>query len=152
VFCVSGVFIALGGAGVYLGSSKAQAQPGSGSETATGNSANGPDVVRLVHPVAMKTNLRELPYIPPTSHILREMLDRDPWIEIGASPIEASRFVRLPALITGTLRPVPTMPTPLLTFDGINDDEGGGNPPPDPVGDVGPNHYVQAVNSAFKVF
>jgi len=80
------------------------------------------------------------------------MLDRDPRREVEASPIEASPFVRLPALITGTLRPVPTMPTPLLTFDGINRVQGGTAVPPDPVGDVGLNHYVQAVNNAFKVF
>ena len=152
VFCFAGIFIALGGAGLYLGSSKAQAQPGSGSVAATGNSPNGPDVVRLVGPVAVNKNLRDLPYIAPTSHILKEMLDRDPWPDVGASPIEASRFVRLPALITETLRPVPTMPTPLLTFDGLNRVQGGTAVPPDPVGDVGPNHYVQAVNNAFKVF
>ena len=147
VFCLAGIFIALTGAGVYLGSSKAQAQPGLGLGTATGNSVNGPHVVRLLGPVAVNTNLRDLPYIPPT-HIL----DRDPGREVGASPIEASPFVRLPALITGTLRSVPTMPTPLLTFDGISHDQGGSGVPPDPVGDVGPNHYVQAVNDAFKVF
>jgi hypothetical protein len=151
-FCLAGIFIALGGTGLYLGSSKAQAQPGLGLVTATGNSINGPHVVRLLGPVAVNTNLRDLPYIPPTSHILREMLGRDPWIDVGALPIEASRFVRLPALITGTLRPVPTMPTPLLTFDGISLGQGGMGWPPDPVGDVGPNHYVQAVNDAFKVF
>jgi hypothetical protein len=35
VFCVAGAFIALGGAGLYLGSSKAQAQPGAGSAAAS---------------------------------------------------------------------------------------------------------------------
>jgi hypothetical protein len=152
VFCLAGIFIALGGVGLYLGSSKAQAQPGLGLGTATGNSANGPHVVRLLGPVVVNTDLRDLPYIPPTSHSLREMLGGDPWIDVGAPPIEASRFVRLPALITGTLRSVPTMPTPLLTFDGISRGQGGVGWPPDPVGDVGPNHYVQAVNDAFKVF
>jgi hypothetical protein len=152
VFCLAGIFISLGGAGLYLSSSKAQALPGLGSGTTTGNSPNGPHVVRLLGPVAVNTNLRDLPYIPPTSHILKEMLDRDPRREVGASPIEASSFVRLPASITGTLRPVPTMPTPLLTFDGINRVQGGTTVPPDPDGDVGLNHYVQAVNNAFKVF
>ena len=44
------------------------------------------------------------------------------------------------------------MPTPLLTFDGISRVQGGTTTPPDTIGDVGPNHYVQAVNNAFKVF
>jgi hypothetical protein len=50
-------------------------------------------------------------------------------------------------------RPTPTMPAPLLTFDGINEAQGQCNcVPPDSDGDVGPNHYVEAVNVAFKVF
>jgi hypothetical protein len=43
------------------------------------------------------------------------------------------------------------MPPPLLTFEGTTHAEGGGLPP-DTNGDVGPNHYVQAVNQAFKIF
>jgi hypothetical protein len=43
------------------------------------------------------------------------------------------------------------MPPPLLIFDGISREEGKADPP-DINGDVGPNHYVQAVNQAFKVF
>jgi hypothetical protein len=44
VFCLAGALIALGGAGLYLGSSKAQAQPGAGSAAVTANSRNGPDI------------------------------------------------------------------------------------------------------------
>jgi uncharacterized protein (UPF0333 family) len=51
VFCLAAVLIALGGAGLYLGSSKAQAQPGAESAAVTANSANGPDIVRLVRMV-----------------------------------------------------------------------------------------------------
>ena len=39
-------------------------------------------------------------------------------------------------------------PTPSLVFDGIDSATGcGGCVPPDPTGDVGPNHYIQMVNS-----
>ncbi|MEO5951533.1 MAG: hypothetical protein ABIQ44_03605, partial [Chloroflexia bacterium] len=45
------------------------------------------------------------------------------------------------------------MPTPIINFAGIN---AAGSAcsclPPDTNGDVGPNHYVQAVNSAYQVF
>ena len=42
---------------------------------------------------------------------------------------------------------------PLGTFEGINQAGGCGNCiPPDPTGDVGPNHYVEAVNSSFAVY
>jgi hypothetical protein len=41
----------------------------------------------------------------------------------------------------------------LLTFEGVNLTESGcGCQPPDSDGDVGPNHYVNAVNLAFRVF
>ena len=45
------------------------------------------------------------------------------------------------------------MPSPLLTFEGVAETQSGcGCEPPDTNGDVGPNHYVEAVNSSFKVF
>lgn len=37
-------------------------------------------------------------------------------------------------------------------FDGIAANEAGGFTPPDPTGAVGPNHYVNAVNVAIKIF
>jgi len=42
-----------------------------------------------------------------------------------------------------------TTPDPLLTFEGLGTD---GLAPPDPVGDVGPNHYVQMVNVSFQIW
>jgi hypothetical protein len=45
------------------------------------------------------------------------------------------------------------MPTPILTFEGISVATSGcGCLPPDTNGDVGPNHYVQTVNSAYQVW
>ncbi|MCY7347395.1 MAG: carboxypeptidase regulatory-like domain-containing protein, partial [Pyrinomonadaceae bacterium] len=49
------------------------------------------------------------------------------------------------------------MPTPSLTFDGNaqTDNTTAGAPnvaPPDTIGDVGPNHYVQSVNLVFSVY
>src|SRR5262249_1359553 len=46
-------------------------------------------------------------------------------------------------------------PTPLANFDGIGNGVGGftvNSAPPDTNGDVGPNHYVQIVNSDLAVF
>jgi hypothetical protein len=61
VFCLVGVFIALTGPRLYLGSSKAQAQPGPGSAPlASVNSPAGRDVVQLVGPVALNKDLRSL--------------------------------------------------------------------------------------------
>ena len=50
------------------------------------------------------------------------------------------------------------MPSPTQNFAGINFNDTctggqcGGGWPPDPNGDVGPNHYIQAVNSAYAIY
>jgi len=41
---------------------------------------------------------------------------------------------------------------PIINFDGLNESESGGATPPDPSGAVGPNHYVQMVNSVYRIF
>jgi hypothetical protein len=52
--------------------------------------------------------------------------------------------------------PSAAMPSPSGTFPGISEAQaqgvGGGYAPPDTVGAVGPNHYVQAVNTVLRVF
>ena len=51
------------------------------------------------------------------------------------------------------LTPIPNMPRPLLTFAGMNSTQSGcGCLPPDSDGDVGPNHYINSVNSSIKIF
>ena len=49
------------------------------------------------------------------------------------------------------------IPAPIVNFEGLNGDGnipifGGRVLPPDTVGDVGPNHYVQSVNTLWRVF
>lgn len=42
---------------------------------------------------------------------------------------------------------------PIVSFEGLsNDDNDARVVPPDPVGDIGPNHYVEMVNVAFAVY
>lgn len=41
---------------------------------------------------------------------------------------------------------------PLANWDGLNSNESGGATPPDPSGAAGPNHYVQMVNSVYRIF
>ena len=43
-------------------------------------------------------------------------------------------------------------PSPDLSFEGMSLQNGGSGEPPDTIGDVGPNHYVQMVNTAFAIF
>src|SRR5437660_6104176 len=54
-------------------------------------------------------------------------------------------------------RPAPTIPAPLLTFEGLSNQDnfnlyGGRVNPPDPDGEVGPNHYLELINLVFAVY
>src|SRR5881392_2079718 len=71
----------------------------------------------------------------------------------GAPPPAAPSSPYLQRLLKNIFRPTPTIPGPLLTFDGVNSAASQcGCLPPDTDGDVGPNHYVEGVNVVFKVF
>jgi hypothetical protein len=148
LFCLAGIFTVLLGVGVYSDSAKAQAttpaQPSSGR----------PTVVRMVGPVHLNRDLRSLPYIPPSPEVEERRLTRYPRPETaGPPPSQTSGFTQFQSLIETIFGPVPTMPPPLLTFDGMNSAQSGCNClPPDSDGDVGPNHYVNVVNSSIKIF
>ena len=66
----------------------------------------------------------------------------------NASP--ASTYVQ--RLLKNLWRPTPTMPAPILTFEGGAAAQFCACAPPDSDGDVGPNHYVEAINSAYAVY
>ena len=146
---LAGVFLALLGFGTFSNaaaqsSGSVQKQPRSGP----------PTVVPMVGPVALNQDLRSLPYIAPKAEIEERRLTRYPRPETGAPPQSGtSSFGQFQSLIKGLLRPTPKMPPPLLTFDGMNSAQSGcGCLPPDSDGDVGPNHYVNAVNTSLKIF
>ena len=53
--------------------------------------------------------------------------------------------------------PSPTIPAPIANFEGLSNQDnfdvfGFRVNPPDPVGDVGPNHYVEMINLVFGVY
>jgi hypothetical protein len=50
------------------------------------------------------------------------------------------------------LGPLAPMPTPATSFNGMNFNANGAGHPPDTVGDVGPNHFVQAVNTSIGIY
>ena len=74
----------------------------------------------------------------------------------GPLPIRpAGPQPHLPAFdpVQQTTMPSLAMPAPLTTFEGMNQADGCGNCiPPDPNGAVGPNHYVEMVNSSYSVY
>jgi hypothetical protein len=150
VLCLFGVFVALVGSGAFAQTKGTrQSNRSSGGPAAPGTQR--PDVQRLIGPVRLGKKLSELPQVPAQPKEIHEPLTRYPRGTAGAPP-EVS-FPKFLAMLGKIFRSVPNMPGPLLTFDGINEAQGQcGCVPPDTIGDVGPNHYVETTNIAITVF
>src|SRR5262245_9339826 len=148
VLCVFGIAVALFAQGKGAKQTQ-QAGRSGGAQDAPGTQS--PDVVPMVGPVRLDQNLRNLPYIPQEGETEEQRLTRYPHPKTGAPP-PATSSPWLQKLIKGLWRPTPTMPGPLLTFEGGAAAQFCACAPPDTDGDVGPNHYVEAINNAFQVF
>jgi uncharacterized repeat protein (TIGR01451 family) len=90
-------------------------------------------------------DLRSLPQTPPTKLLRPER--KEP-------PIDR---VLLPGRVPEPSAPVEPgrsapAPAPLLDFDGLDFDDWGSGFPPDPVGDAGPDHYIQAINASIGIY
>src|SRR6266481_3482082 len=151
VFCLVGVFVALFGSGVFA--QTRQSNRSAAAQDAPGTQA--PDVVQMVGPVRQDQQLRDLPYIAPKAEFEERVLTRYPHAT-GQPEAQAgygvSGLQQVQALLKNLWRPAPTMPPPLLTFEGGAAAQFCGCAPPDSDGDVGPNHYVEAINVAFAVY
>src|SRR6266536_1406735 len=154
VFCLLGIAVALFAQGNRSKQSQQSNRP-NGAQDAPGTQQ--PDVVQMVGPFMLTTNLRDLPYTAPKGEFEERDLTRYPHgtgsAQTGAPAgygISGSKSVQ--SLLKDIWRPTPTMPGPLLTFDGESAAQACACAPPDSDGDVGPNHYVEAVNVAFRVF
>src|SRR5262249_50480159 len=107
---------------------------------------SGPEVLSFVGPVSQNDDLRKLRYIPPSDEEEEQPLRRYPKAQGGHGVNDPD-----PPIKTST--EVAAMPPPALSFDGMSLGQGGCScVPPDPHGDVGPNHYIQSVNSSIKIF
>ena len=102
----------------------------------------------MVGPVRLNQDLRSLPYIAPKPEFEEKPLTRYP--HGTGQQTEAPTVVQ--TLVKNIWRPAPTMPGPLLTFEGGAAAQFCACAPPDTDGDVGPNHYVEAINVAFAVY
>jgi hypothetical protein len=155
LLCLTGVFVALGATSINSNPSKPQTAIQHGSAAAAAaNQAGAPAVMPLVGPVILNGDLRDLPYIAPNPEVEEKRLTRYPHPEIPAPAGPNPRgFEQFESLLKQIISPTPNMPAPILTFDGMNSAQSGCLClPPDTDGDVGPNHYVQSVNSSIKIF
>ena len=113
-----------------------------------------PKEVRLNRAKAWNGDLRDLPYIPA---VKRERPEREgPEIEPvpygvtegAAAPSAAPQESSAPAAPEISA----PAPAPLSTFEGLDNVNWGAGHPPDTVGDVGPNHYIQSINSSIGIY
>jgi hypothetical protein len=141
-FCVAGT-LALLGLGLYPGA-VALAQGPKQNQKDVG----APQVVPMLGPVSLEQDLRTLPYIHPSMEREERRLTRYP-----PSQIQSHGKTDSMRAATQSTQAAAAMPTPIATFAGMNSTQSGCSClPPDTDGDVGPNHYIQSVNSSIKIF
>jgi hypothetical protein len=148
MFCLVGIAVAL----FAQGNRTKQTQQSNRSTTrqdAPGTQT--PDVVHMIGPVRTTTDIKHLPYVAPKEEHEERILTRYPH-GTEAMPPAAPPSPYLQRLMKGLSRPTPKMPGPLLTFEGGGAAQFCACAPPDSDGDVGPNHYVEAINNAFAIF
>src|SRR6266446_8528585 len=156
MLCLFGVFVALIAFGafsnVFAQTKGAKQTRIAGNQDAPGTQR--PDVVRMVGPVVMNQDLRTLPYVAPKEEFEERRLTRYPHLGTGQesapSGYALSGLKYVQALLKNLWRPTPMMPGPLFTFEGLGDTCG--CQPSDSEGDVGPNHYIEAINLTFEIF
>jgi hypothetical protein len=152
VLCLFGIAVALFAQGKGVKQTQ-QANRSSGTQDTPGTQK--PNVIPLVGPVRVD-NVNTLPYIPPEAEFEAKVMMRYPHGDgqTGVQPRNGiSGLTYVQQLLKSLWRPAPTMPGPLLTFEGVAATQSGcGCAPPDSDGDIGLNHYVEAINSSYAVY
>ena len=137
--CLGGAFLALMAFSLYSAPSALAQKPKQIVKV-----SRAAKVIPMIGPISQNKDLRSLPYYPANEENEETRLKRHPQFKSNrkADPLQA---VRQAAQVVA-------MPTPVATYPGITSGQGGcGCLPPDTQGDVGPNHYIQAVNSSIKI-
>jgi len=118
----------------------------SGKTSGQGTITPGPDKIELVGPVSQNEDLRNLRYIPPSTEEGEVRRMRYPKRQNQGGITDP------PKRVTSSVRTA-SMPATTQNFSGMTQATSGcGCLPPDTNGDVGPNHYIQSVNSAIQIF
>ncbi len=156
ILCLFGVFVALVGSGAFAQTkgTGASQQPARSNATQDAPGTQAPDVRRMVGPVRLDQDLRSLPYVAPKKEFEERRLMRYPHNGTGETTAQSkygiSSLKYVQALLKNLWRPTPTMPGPLFTFEGNADTCG--CQPSDSEGDVGPNHYIEAINETIQIY
>jgi len=104
---------------------------------------SGPIVGKPVEAISFDGDVRLLPQVGPE--------EKAPAREMGSPPDPGGLGDGKDPVIQGAGGDA-AAPAPLASFAGLDLQNWGGGWPPDTHGDVGPNHYIQAVNTSIGIF
>lgn len=93
---------------------------------------------------SLDKDLRELPQVGPK--------DKKPAREMGTPPNLGPNGDGVDAVLQGSVALSAPASAPSSSFKGLDLQNWGAGWPPDTHGDIGPNHYIQAVNTSIGVF
>src|SRR3954451_20146949 len=134
MLCLLGIAVAVFAQGNHTKSAR-QNDQSNRAQDAPGTQS--PDVVRMVGPVRLDRDLRDLPWVAPKAEHEEQPLYRHPRPTLPpqtSSGYGTSDLAHVQSLLQNISQPQPTMPGPLLTFEGHNNTCG--CQPPDTDGDV----------------
>jgi hypothetical protein len=94
---------------------------------------------------SVKFDLRRLPQTPPPQ------IERAETPEPVSNPVTIDNPNAQPSPVASPVRSAPA-PAPTGVFEGLDRFNWGAGSPPDTNGDVGPNHYIQTVNSSIGIY
>ena len=99
---------------------------------------------------ALSRPVRDIPSRQPEQMLNREINPiRNPGLFMADLGLPGSNTTNQDPLVELSKMNTGNTPAPLFTFEGLGTD---GYTPPDTMGEVGPNHYVQMVNVSFAIY
>ena len=129
----------LGPAGADAG--QTAATPGAGP---AGPAVSGPVAGELAVPASFDGDVRNLPQVgPPVKRPMFEFKLPPELREGGAAVVDP---------VVQTNPGITVIPSPIQSFKGLDLNTWGAGWPPDTNGDVGPNHYIQTVNTSIGMY
>ena len=150
-----GLFVAFAGSSTTVRTKTAGndfrrlAPGGAANGSAAQASGRGPEIKHgaRVAPTVFKGSVRTLPRVAAVHEFLPEL---------ETPELSAGQKVPLPGAEAPSRAVTPTSsapaPSPTISFNGLDKATFGAGFPPDTVGDVGPDHFVQAVNTSIGIF
>ncbi|MGE4069583.1 MAG: beta strand repeat-containing protein [Lysobacterales bacterium] len=126
------------------GGAAAQTPVDTGPAIPMASAQDKPIVLEMRRGSSTLIDLRNLPRTPP--------LKRD-WPERHDPPVDRTELPggRPPEAPLGPVITAPA-PSPIANFIGLDFNNWGAGRPPDTVGDVGPDHFIQAVNTSIGIY